>query len=143
MRTGTIIIGGKFYPVRGLSVRQSLNEDSKALANKDQFSESRMRRIAMALQNADAYLPDPKNPNGQFRVADLSLEQVVEILNDDIFDSMEEWYDAEKVMRELHAKKKDDAPKTDDLAKIDEAAVPEGESQATTLESGTSPAPVA
>lgn len=130
MRTGTIIIGGQPYPVKGLSVRQSLTEGSKA-AKENDVIEMRMRQVAIALQNAGAFLPDPNNPKGQFLTSDKTVDEVVTALNADIFDGMEEWYAAEVAVGLLNQKKPVDAPKTD-APKTDEVnGEAQGEQQAT------------
>ena len=106
MRTGTIIIGGKEYPVQSLTVLQSLKEDMVAAdVNKsddaDVKAKTRMRRMAVTLQNAGAFLPDPANPNGEIKSSDLKTDRVIEILNSGIFLDMEEFYEAELVILKL------------------------------------------
>lgn len=126
MRTGVIIISGQSYPVKGLSVRQSLTEDQKAAEEKN-IVESRMRRVALALQNADAFLPDPDNPKGQFKSSDRSTEDVVAALNADAFtDNIDDWYEAELVVSSLNRKKTVEPAKGEEVA--NESA---GEPQAT------------
>src|SRR5271170_1517793 len=101
MRKGEIKIGGLTYPVAGLSVSQSLNEDTRL--NKDTAAATpRMRRVALALQNAGAFLPDPLGPKdaegkslGQFKASERSVEDVVKVLDGDLFTDMSEWYAAE------------------------------------------------
>ena len=103
MRTGNIIIDGKEYPVKGLTVLQSLQEDIQAAdanASKDPSirATARVRRMAIALQNAGAFLPDPANPNGEIGLSSLSVEQVIGLLNSGIFADMDEFYEAELVV---------------------------------------------
>jgi hypothetical protein len=129
MREGTIIIGGKNYPVKCLTVLQSLQEDMQAAdANTSKEpsvrAAARVRRMAIALQNAEAFLPDPKNPNGEIGVADLKIDQVIGLLNSGIFTDMDEFYDAELVvLKMLHPRMAAGAAR--------EAAPAEGESPAT------------
>jgi len=106
VRETSITIGGKEYPAQGLTVIQSLKEDIVAAeVNKSDDADikatARMRRMALALQNAKAFLPDPKNPNGEIQSADLKVEQVIVILNSGIFTDMEEFYEAELAILKL------------------------------------------
>lgn len=106
MRSDTIIIGGQSYEVKGLSVSQSLKEDiiaADANGGKDADAkvQARLRRVAISLQNADAYLPDPNNSKGQISVKCLPVEQVIAILDGDLFLDAAEYYEAETVVMKL------------------------------------------
>lgn len=113
MRSDMIVIGGQKYPVKGLSVSQSIMEDLLAAeANRGADNKTkvnvRMRRMAVSLQNGKAFLPDLKSPvdengkhRGQIGTADLPIEKVVELLDTDLWDSAKEFYDAEIVVMGL------------------------------------------
>lgn len=127
MRTGEITLGGKPYPVAGLSVRQSLDLDMKMAAKGSDPVDGRMRRVATALQNAGAFLPDPKNPSGQFKTSDVSLDDVVNALDaGDFITDMGEWYAAELAVIALNGKPQSDTAKgpvaVEDLPKGEEPA---------------------
>jgi hypothetical protein len=110
MRKGTIIIGGKPYDVKGLSVSQSLEEDILSVDKKHAGSVLRMRRVAIALQNGDAYIPDPANPSGSIGTKGISIENIIKWLDgDESFESVEEWYNAEIAANKLSRTEK---PKT-------------------------------
>jgi hypothetical protein len=136
MRTDTIIIGGVDYPVKGLSVTQSLTEDILAAdANQSGNTKTRvdvrLRRMAISLQNAKAFLPDPANPKGQFATADLTPEKVCELLDGDLFSDAKEFYDAEIVVMALTGfgaktvKSGNEAPKGDEPPAAGEAPATE------------------
>ena len=139
MRTDTIVIGGKKYPVEGLSVSQSLTTDLEAFdarQSKDRktLGEIRLRRMAMSLQQGDAFLPDAKNPNGEIGAKTMTTEAVMKWLDSrDVFSDMDEFYAAEAVVLSLAAALKPD--------KGAEAAV--GESLATESSTGTKETSVA
>ena len=106
MRSTTITIGGQSYPVKGLSVSQSLTEDllaAEANTGGDVKTkvDVRMRRMAISLQNGKAFLPDPANPKGQLGTADMPVERVIALLDGDLFDTAKEFYDAEIVVMGL------------------------------------------
>lgn len=102
MRSDSIIIGGKPYPVVGLSVLQSIKEDILAAeANRgddiDKRAEARIRRMAISLQNGGAFLPDPANPNGEIGASGLKVEAIVAMLGGfTMFSDSAEFYEAER-----------------------------------------------
>jgi len=99
MRESQITLDGKTYPVRGLTVLQCLELDAQT-GNVD-ISVIRVRRVANALRNGKAFLPDPDNPNGQIQSADISVAKVEEILSQLIVD-MFEWYKVEDTVMDLN-----------------------------------------
>lgn len=107
MRSDSITIGGKSYPVTGLSVIQSIKEDILAAeANRgddiDKRAEARLRRMAISLQNSGAFLPDPANPNGEIEAKGLKVEKVVEMLGGfNLFSDSAEFYEAERKVMAL------------------------------------------
>ena len=55
--------------------------------------------MAVAIQNAGSFLPDPSNPGGEFKAADRSVDQVIDALIGAFAGNMTEYYEAEsKVM---------------------------------------------
>jgi len=109
MRTDTITIGGKPYPVKGLTVNQALltdleSFDARAKNDNKALTDVRVRRLAYGLQNGQAYIPDqssPKDPvtgehKGQICAASMSTDNVMKWLDSDVFSDMVEFYAAER-----------------------------------------------
>ena len=106
MRTDSIIIGGQKYPVKGLTVSQSLSTDlevydARQAQDKDKISALRLKRMALCLQNGNAFLPDPVNPQGQIGAATMTAEKVIKWLDSDVFSDMVEFYNAESIIMKL------------------------------------------
>ena len=104
MRSGQIFIGGQPFPVKGLSVSQSLTEsilyaetnaEKKGMELAKARADWRIRRVAIALQNAKSFIPDPENPTGQLLSTDKTLDEMVKILDSGIFADLTEWNKAE------------------------------------------------
>lgn len=132
MRTGEIQIGGKAYPVAGLSVSKNLlidfdTADALKDNNNEQLIKLRFRRMAWCLQKAEAFLPDPKNPAGELQSKDLSEEQIVAILDEVMLGSWE-WHEAQSEIARVNGIIKPGGPEAAPLAA---GAKEPGESPAT------------
>jgi hypothetical protein len=141
VRTDTISIAGKDYPVKGMSVSQSLTTDLDAFdarqsKNRKALSDIRLRRMAMSLQAGGAFLTDPHNPKGEIGCASMSTEDVVKWLDSDVFSDMQEFYAAETIVLALA-----DAPKAKKPGEGDGTGV--GELLATESSTGTKETSVA
>lgn len=106
MREDSISIGGEAYPVKGLTPRQSFITDlevyeaHQANDNNAKYAVC-LKRIALSLQNAAAFLPDPKNPQGQIGSASMPVEKVTEWLESGVFSYAREFDEADAKVREL------------------------------------------
>lgn len=133
MRTDTITIGGQPYPVKGLSAIQTMVEDiatteanANAKGDHKVRAHFRLRKLALVLQNGDAFLPDPKNPNGQFAAKDKTTDEVAIVLDGDLFLHSAEFYDAEMAVMRLNGLMPD-APAKKSASPAEGAKTGEGE----------------
>lgn len=117
MRQGTAIIGGREVAIRSLSVGQTMDIDTEmadAIGTKDVKARSRLRamRVALALQNADAFIPDPANPKGEIGAKSIPMEKLIEIIRgDQLFLDSDEYYEAETAVIRL-IRKEEPKPKS-------------------------------
>jgi hypothetical protein len=127
VRTDSIVICGQTYPVKGLSVSQSLTEDilaAEANSGSDVSAKVnvRLRRMALSLKNSEAFLPDPASPideatgqhKGQLGTKDMPVDKITKLLDADLFSDAAEFYEAEAVVMKLTGFLKSEASQSKD-----------------------------